>query len=182
MKKKTKFVMQLSIAIGIPLIFALLFIREWIGGAYLNRYPSPNHPGNVVEMYVGEGFIGSPEFSLYVVDAGHRQYLGKLCYDSSGFDGIFSPWSDQLSWSRDGTVLYCRDQGCRAAYIFGEQEIFMRAGLPQGEGTKPAATVAEVDIAALVRQHGGGQDCFFTDWKETASNFIWYDFLPSEIK
>lgn len=154
----------------------LLVLRENLGGAYLNRFVSPTHRNYVVELYVYEPPIGGPAFSLYVVDSGRRHYLGYICMDGSAW----SPWNDNLSWSSDGTVLYCWNSTSAAAYVFGESSVFFMRGSPKVQGVNAAKIVNEAELASVLQQHGGGGDPFFTSWREDPSNFFWCDFVPSE--
>jgi hypothetical protein len=105
----------LGLALGLLLLglIGLVTLRESLGGQVRFDYKSPTHPEYRVEIYEHPGLVGNPTFSLFVVDAGVRKYLGVFGIK------VNSIWTDDLAWSNDGIMVYCRDHDILAAYVFG---------------------------------------------------------------
>jgi hypothetical protein len=166
--------------LGVVLLIALslLYLRETLGGAYLTRYVSPINPDYVVEMHAYEPLIGTPAFSLFVVESGQRNFVCDFSWQ--GDNEKWSPWTERISWTADGKVVFCmddEDDSCRAAYVFGDHQIWMREGLPKTEGLKPTRIVDQASLTSFLHEHGG-EGVSFPVYAENSGVFIWHDFIP----
>jgi len=159
----------IRLLVGFVIGFVLLamigavILRESLGGQYRFDYKSPSHPEYHVEIYEHPGFGGDPlAFSLFVVDSGVRKYLGDLGADPN------SAWTEDLSWSKDGNLVYCRDHDYRTAYVFGEKN-----------DNAPTESSGAKQVVLLLAEHGGPGISFF-DYKFDSTTLVWRDFVPSE--